>query len=65
MLASLFDKVAGLLLKGNFIEKEKPTQVFSCEYLLNIFFCKTPSTHYSFPKFYLMIEFFGRLWVRN
>ena len=43
MLESLLDKVAGLLLKDNFIKKETPAQVFSCEYckiIKNNFFIK-------------------------
>ena len=51
------------------IKKEIPIQVFSCEYciakflrtavLWNTFY------YYTFPKFYVMIELFGRLWVQN
>ena len=51
------------------IKKEIPIQVFSCEYCIAKFlrtavlwntFC-----YYTFPKFYVMIELFGRLWVQN
>ena len=51
------------------IKKEIPTQVFSCEYgivkflrtavLWNTLCC------YTFPKFYVMIELFGPLWIQN
>ena len=27
--------------------------------------CGTLSVHYTFPKFYVMIELFGRFWVQN
>ena len=69
MLESLFDKVAGLKAYI-FTEKETPTQVFFCEYCETIenkhCFYRTPSAHYTFPKFfYVMIEFFGRLWIQN
>ena len=44
MLESLFNKVTGLMA-CNFIKKETPTQVFSCEYhkmIENSFFYGTP-----------------------
>ena len=68
VLKSLFDKVAGLLIKDIFIKKKTPTQVFSCEYSKIIkkqFFYRISSALYTFLKFYLMIEFFGRIWVQN
>ena len=33
------------------------------KFLRTIFFFGTPPVHYTFPKFYVVIEFFGRLWV--
>ena len=68
VLESLFDKVAGLLIKDIFIKKKTPTEEFSCEYCKIIkkqFFYRMPSAQYTFLKFYLMIEFFGRIWVQN
>ena len=63
VMESLFTKVAGL--KASIVVKtEIPTQVFSCEYckiFKNIFFNRTPYVHL---KFYVMIEFFGRLWYK-
>ena len=44
VLESLFNKVTGLMAR-NFIKKEKPTQVFSCEYhkmFEKSFFYETP-----------------------
>ena len=67
MLEFLFNKVAGLKACV-FIEKETPTQVFSCEYweiFKNSFSYRAPPVHDTFPKFYAMIKFFGRLWVQN
>ena len=51
------------------IKEEIPIQVFPCEYCIAKFlrtavlwntFC-----YYTFPKFYVMIELFGPLWVQN
>ena len=42
--------------------------MFSCEYceiFKNSIFHRTTPDHYTFPKFYMMIELFGRLWVQN
>ena len=63
----LFNKVAGMKV-CIFIKKETPAQLFSCEYceiFKNNFFYKTPPVHHTFPKLYVMIELFGRLWVQN
>ena len=60
---SLFNK-AGALKACIFIKKEIPTQVFTCEYCQifeNSFLWNTFCSLY----FYVMIEFFGRLWVQN
>ena len=60
MLESLFNKVAGLK-SCIFIKKETPTQLFSCEYceiFKNSFFYRT-LVHYTFPKFYAMIQLLG------
>ena len=35
------------------------------KFLRTGYFYRTPPVHYTFPKFYVMIEFFGRLWVQN
>ena len=62
-----FNKIAGLKA-CIFIKKDTPTQVFSCEYckiFKKSFFYRTPPVHYTFPKFYVIIEFFGCLWVQN
>ena len=67
MLESLFDKVAGLKA-CIFIEKETLTQVFFCEYceiIENSFFIEHLLLIILFRNFYVMIEFFGRLWVQN
>ena len=58
---SLFNKAAGLKA-CNFIKKEIPSQVFSCEYweiFKNNFFVWTLSVHYTFLKLYVIIELFG------
>ena len=34
-------------------------------FLTAIFFYRIPPVHYTFPNFYVMIQFFGRLWVQN
>ena len=69
MLESLFNKVAGLKA-CIFIKKETPTQVFSyehCEIFKNSFFIGgvLPPVHYTFPKFYVLIKFSGRVWVQS
>ena len=67
VLESLSDKVAGLK-NCIFLKKETPAQVFSCKYcevFNNSLFYRANPVHYTFPKFYVMIEFFGRLWVQN
>ena len=67
MLESLSDKVAGLKA-CIFIEKETPTQAFFCEYceiIENSHFIEDLLLVILFGNFYLMIEFFGRLWVQN
>ena len=48
--------------------KEATAQVFSCEYcemFKHSFLYRAPPVHCIFRKFYVMIEFFGRLWVQN
>ena len=53
-----------------FIKMEIPTLVFSCEYFQRKFL-GTPflqdifTVHNTFTKFFVMIEFFGRIWVQN
>ena len=68
MSESLFNKVGGLKA-CIFIKKENPTQVFSYEYCEifknSIFYRATPPVHYTFLKFYMMIEFFECLWVQK
>ena len=67
MLESLFDKVAGLK-DYIFVKKETPAQVFSCEYyeiFKNRFLYSIPPVHHTFPKFHVVIEFFGRLRVQH
>ena len=66
VLEPLFNKAAGLKA-CIFIKKETPKQVFHVNIanFLRTFFYGTPTVHYTFQKFYVMIEFFGRLWVQN
>ena len=67
MLKSVFNKVGGLKV-CIFIKKETLIQVISCEYceiLKNTSFYRTPPLHYTFPKSYVMIEFFGCIWIQN
>ena len=67
MLEFLFDKVAGLK-DYIFVKKETPAQLFSCEYyeiFKNRFFHSIPPVHHTFPKFYVVIEFFGHLLVQH
>ena len=48
--------------------KNAATQVFSCEYCKMFkysFFYRTPAFHNVFRNSYVMIEFFGSLWVQN
>ena len=51
------------------IKKKIPTEVFTCEYCIANFlrtaFLWNTFCYYTFPKFYVMIELFGRLWVQN
>ena len=57
VLEPLFNKVIGLKA-CNFIEKETPTQVFSCEYCKifnNSLFIEHLFIMYTFPKFYVMV----------
>ena len=52
----------------HFIEKETPTQVFFCEYceiIENSFFIEHLLPIILFRNFYVMMEFFGCLWVQN
>ena len=52
----------------HFYWKETSTQVFPCEYceiFENSIFYRTPPVHYILLRFYVMIEFFWRLWVQN
>ena len=51
-----------------FIKRKTPAQAFSCkhyEIFKNKFFYGTPPVHYTFPKFYVMVEFFGCLWIQK
>ena len=67
MLESLFDKDA-CLKAYVFIEKETLTQVFFCEYcefIENSFYMEHLLPIIVFQNFYVMIEFFGRLWVQS
>ena len=36
-----------------------------CQIFKDSFFYRTPPVHYTFPKFYVMMEFFRRLWEQN
>ena len=51
------------------IKKKIPTEVFTCEYCIAKFlrtaFLWNTFCYYTFPKFYVMIELFGGLWVQN
>ena len=51
------------------IKKKIPTEVFTCEYCIAKFlrtaFLWNTFCYYTFPKFYVVIELFGRLWVQN
>ena len=62
VLQSLLNKFAGQKA-CIFIKKEISALVSSFEYCEIL--VGTPSVHYTFPKFYVMIKFFGRLWVKN
>ena len=66
MLESIFDKVADLKA-CIFIEEKTPTQVFFCEYceiIENSFFIEHLLFIILFQNFYVIIEFFGCLWVQ-
>ena len=64
MLEPLFNKAEDLKA-CIFIKKETPIQVFCCEYCeifkIGFFFVEHFTVHYTFPKFYVMIKFFGHL----
>ena len=68
MLAFILNKTARVKT-CSLIKKEIPTQVFSCEYCIVKFlrtaFLWNNFCYYTFPKFYVMIELFGCLWVQN
>ena len=67
VLESLFNKVAGLKT-CIFIKIETPIQVCSCEYceiFRESFFCRTSHVHYTFQKFFVILEFFERVRVQN
>ena len=68
MLEPLFNKAEDLKA-CIFIKKETPIQVFCCEYCeifkIRFFFVEHITVHYTFPKFYVMIKFFGHLRVQN
>ena len=76
MLECLFNKEAGLKACIFIKKKETTIQVFSCEYceffksfltehliILTTHYANV--VHYTFPKFYVMIEFFGSICVQN
>ena len=61
---SLFNNIAGL--RACIFVKKDAQRYFLCEYykiFKNRYFYRTPPVYYTFPRFYMMIEFFGCLWV--
>ena len=67
VLESIVDKIASLIA-CIFIEKDTPTQIFFCDYceiIENSFFIEHLLLIILFRNLYVMIEFFGSLWVQN
>ena len=68
MLEFILKKPA-LVKACTLIQKKIPTEVFTCEYCIARFlrttFLWNTFCYYTFPKFYVMIELFGGLWVQN
>ena len=48
-----------------FIKRRLQHRCFLKKFLRTAFFVEHLTVHYTFSKFYVMIEFFGRLWVQN
>ena len=63
-LGCLFNKFAGLQA-SIFIKKRLQQRCFLKKFLRTAFFVEHLTVHYTFSKFCLMIEYFGRLWVQN
>ena len=63
-LGCLFNKFAGLQV-SIFIKKRPQHRCFLKKNFKNSYLCRTPHCYYTFSNFYVMIEYFGRLWVQN
>ena len=47
------------------LKRDSNTGVFLIKSFKNSYLCRTPHCYYTFSNFYVMIEYFGRLWVQN
>ena len=64
LLQCLYNKFAGLY-PYIFVKKRLQHRCFLKKFLRTAFFVEHLTVHYNFSKCYVMIEFFGRLWVQN
>ena len=64
VMECLFNKFAGLYA-CIFIKRRLQHRCFLKKFLRIAFFVEHLTVQYTFSKFYVMIEFFGRFWVQN